>query len=165
MSQKTWVLTCIVFCIGIYMLIMCTSRKQNCSMRTNVTKVTAAYAISRTTRKVADFGIWEDKTFFFSLHTDFPLKLQHIDTLALRAQMFIVEIPKEQNPWYLLTPTSSHLRRNICSIVFTVGHIYVFGVVNWLPTRIFRCLIRKRQDKILCRKMFKLYLQATQTRI
>jgi len=55
------------------MLIRCTSRKQHCSTRSNVTKVTAAYAISRTTRKVAYFGIREDKTFFY---TDFLLKGQ-----------------------------------------------------------------------------------------
>jgi hypothetical protein len=58
------------------MLIRRTSRKQNCSMRSNVTKVTAAYAISRTTPKVAYFGVREDKTFFFSFHTDFLLKGQ-----------------------------------------------------------------------------------------
>jgi len=39
-------------------------------MRTNVTKVTAAYAISRTSQKVAYFGNEKIKT-FFSFQTDF----------------------------------------------------------------------------------------------
>ena len=56
---------------------------------------------------------------------------------------------------------------NFGSFVFTIVHIrvYVCGVVNWLQTRIFKCLMRKRQEKFLCCKMFKLFLQSTQTRI
>ena len=75
LSQKTWVLTSIVFCTGIYKLIRCTSRMQNCSMQTNMTRVTCAYAVWRTTQKVAYFGIREDKN-FFSFQTDFLLKWQ-----------------------------------------------------------------------------------------
>ena len=60
-----------------------------------MTKVAAAYAVSRTTRKVAYFGIREDKNFFF-FQTNFLLKCQLIDTLELRTQMFTVEIPEEQ---------------------------------------------------------------------
>jgi len=76
-----------------------------------MTKVTAAYAISRTTRKVAYIDVREDKN-IFSFQKHFLLKWQityrYTRTLALRAQMFIVEIPKEQNTWYLFTTTSSH---------------------------------------------------------
>jgi len=75
---------------------------QNCSVRTNATKVTAAYTVLRTTRKVAYFSIQEDTNIFFlSFQTDFLLKWQLIDTLALRAHMFTVEIPKEQNTLYI----------------------------------------------------------------
>jgi len=55
------------------MLIRCISRKQNCSMRANVTKISAAYAISRTTRNVAYIDNERIKHFFFSYRFSFKM--------------------------------------------------------------------------------------------
>ena len=58
-----------------------------------------------------------------------------------------------------IEPAPPDLQRNTLTTVLSRS------LVNWLPTRIFRCLIWKKQDKFLCSKMFKIYLQPIHTRI
>ena len=102
-------------------------------MRSNVTKVTAAYAISRTTPKVAYFCIREDKT-FFSFHTDFLLKGQMTygytcivcpDVSSRDSKRAKHVIPIHTN---IITLETKRL-----PYIYMYGiHVYVFGVGNSL---------------------------------
>ena len=133
-----------------------------------MTKVTAAYAIWRTTQKVAYFGIREDKNIFFFFSDKFSFKLTTYRYTCIACPDVYMYSRDSKRTQYVI-----HIHTNIITTktkllqfrLYCHTYVYIFGVRNWLPTRIFRCLIRKKQEKFLCRKMFRPYLQPTQTRI
>ena len=144
---------------------MCTSRKQNCSIRTNVTNVTAAYAISQTTEKLLISVYEKIKTFFFSFQTDFLLKWQITYRYTCIACPDVYSRDSKRTKYIIPIHINIITLKMQCLQYRLYCRTYVFGVVNWLPTRIFSCVIWKKQEKFLCRKMFKPYLQPTKTRI